>query len=162
MRRLVYLLFLLTAVLVAANRGLGPVSIGDNGVVAPWLPIPEGLAVVRANYDGPDFDFDAGRGNVRFRSPRPVAELKRAYEGWFKREGFVFIDGMHRVILAQPAIQAFAMYACHPSKGRFLNIVGSEVGSTGDVNEVNVVYWESRDLAMVQSLFGLKPGERPC
>ena len=70
---------------------------------------------------------------------------------------------MHRVMVTEPTTAAFALYACHRSKGRFLNIVGSEERiSTRGYSGVTLVYWESQDLAFVQNLFGLKPGERPC
>ena len=163
MKRALILLLLLAATLVIAFRAIGHAPLGENGIVAVWLPMPEGLTVVGANYDHPDLDFNAGRGNARFRSSRPVAELKQYFEDWLYREGFVAIDGMHRVVVTEPAIRAFAVYACHRTRGQFLNIVGSEQRTpTGGSSGVTFAYWESPDLALVQSLFGLKPGERPC
>lgn len=163
MKRTLILLLLLTAALVIAFREIGHAPLGDNGIISAWLPIPEGAIIAGGTYDRVDLDFNANRGNARFRSSQTIAELRRFYQDWLAREGFAAIDGMHRVIVTGPTAAAFALYACHRSKGRFLNIVGSEEGiSTGDYSGVTLVYWESQDLAFVQDLFGLKSGERPC
>ena len=163
MKHALILLLLLTAALVIAFRAIGHAPFGDNGIIAAWLPIPEGAIVAGGTYDRADLDFNANRGNARLRSSRTIAELRRFYRDWLEREGFAAVDGMHRVIVTEPTTAAFALYACHRSKGRFLNIVGSEerIPSRG-YSAVTLVYWESRDLAFVQDLFGLKPGERPC
>lgn len=163
MKRNSTLLLLLTAALVIAFRAIGHAPLGDNGIIAPWLPIPEAAIVAGGTYDRADRDFNANRGNARFRSSRTIPELRRFFQDWLEREGFAAIDGMHRVIVTEPTTAAFALYACHRSKGRFLNIVGSEERiSTGGYSGVALVYWESQDLAFVQDMFGLKSGERPC
>ena len=163
MNRSLILLLLLAAAVVIAMRIAGDQPHGDNGAIAAWLVMPRDSTVVGANYDRPDMDFDAGRGNVRLRSMDSIAELQTFYQGWLEREGFVAIDGMHRVIVADATTTAFAMYACHRPAGRFLNIVGSaETASDPGRSGVTLVYWETRDLALVQDLFGLKSGKRPC
>lgn len=163
MKRTLILLFLLAAALVVAFRAIGHSSLGGNGSFAAWLPIPEGAVLTGGTYDRADADFNANRGNASFRSSRTIAELRRFYQDWLEREGFAAVDGMHRVIVTELTTSAFALYACHRSKGRFLNIVGSEQStSTGSYIGVALVYWESRELAFVEDLFGLKSGERPC
>jgi hypothetical protein len=163
MKRALIVLLLPTAATIVAFRANSHAPLGENGIMAAWLPMPEGVTVAGGNYDHADLEFDAGRGNARFRSSRTVAELKEFYEEWFAREGFAAVDGMHRVIVMQPTTTAFAIYACHRAKGRFLNIVGSEEATeTRGYRGVSLVYWESHDVDFVQNLFGLKPGERPC
>ncbi|MFM9943579.1 MAG: hypothetical protein ACKVP7_29280 [Hyphomicrobiaceae bacterium] len=157
------ILFVLLTVALIAFRLVGSLPRSDNGVISAWLAIPKGSNVVSANYDRPDFDFAAGRGNVRLRSSWSAAELEQFFQAWLEREGFVAIDGMHRVIVTETMVKAFAMYACHRSEGRFVNIVGSEdTASATSQSGVTLVYWETKDLALVQDLFGLKAGERPC
>lgn len=162
MNRIPILLVLLTAVLIAL-RLVGVPPRGDNGAIAAWLAMPKESIVVSASYDRPDLDFAAGRGNVRLRSSWSAAELEQFFQAWLEREGFAARDGLHRVIVTETTIKAFAMYACHRSEGRFVNIVGSEdTPSAASQSSVTLVYWETNDLALVQDMFGLKAGERPC